>query len=210
LTALDLIRKWRGPMGSNYYDFVLPLSDTVVEKIREHLPTFGREVESAAKRKRGSKKAPKDAVLSAEYEQEAPFAHDEFQGIPDEEQPCISKEGGPTSEQETAQEVTLDTLPEIPVSSGPMLAPEISSLVDDLEKRTVRNTTVHFLESLGIVGPQIAMDEPIKVNREGLLAYLLEHDKNSIDSFCELIQGFDVQRHRLPHIDVPSNFPIPM
>lgn len=197
LTALDLIRKWRGPQSNNYYQFVLPLSNTVVEKIREHLPTFSRELEVSAKRKRGSKKVSENTVVTPEDKQEAPFAHDEFQGIPDEEQPCISKE---------EQKPVAETLE----SSGPALDPQISALLDNLERRPVRNSAIHFLASIGFVEPQLSLEQKTVVDREGLLVYLVEHEADTVVKFCELIQTYteSPDRTQLPTIDVPIMDPI--
>ncbi len=84
----------------------------------------------------------------------------------------------------TPDESVADTIRPVSISSEPTLDPQISSLLDSLEKRTVRNTVCRFLESLRFVEPQLAMDQKIVVDRESLLAYLAEHDANSIDEIC--------------------------
>ena len=80
--------------------------------------------------------------------------------------------------------------------------------LDAIEKGTVRNSVCRFLEYLGVVGPQLAMDEEIVVDRESLLTHLIEHDANSIDGFAGLHRIFAESSQQLPYIDVPESSPI--
>lgn len=93
--------------------------------------------------------------------------------------------------------------------SGVRLDAEISQLMDDLESRTIRNNTCRFLEFHGFIGPQLALDEPIHVDREGLLMYLIGQEANSLDKLGELTQAFTKSpQKRLPYIDLPAAVPI--
>src|SRR5208283_2986145 len=75
-----------------------------------------------------------------------------------------------------------------------------------------RNTTARFLEFLGYVGPQLASDQKIVIDRAGLLAYLLEQSANSVSRFGELVQDFATSPpdDLPPAIDLPMSTPISM
>ncbi len=92
------------------------------------------------------------------------------------------------------------------------LDPEISAVLDNLERNGRRNTTTRFLTASGFSGLQLASDEKIVIDRDGLLAFLLDRNANSLERFCELLDTFagSAQEKMLPSIDVPMSEPITM
>lgn len=181
LENLGLVQKWRGPHGANYYRVSFPLTGKVVEKISDRIPEYGVEPKC-----RPRKEPQTEAIATATVNEEE------------------------LSVQQIPEESVADTVQPDPSSSQPALDPEISSLLDAIEKGTVRNSVCRFLEYLGVVEPQLAMDQEIVVDRESLSAYLIEHDANSIDKFGELHQFFSESPQQLPYIDVPKSFPLPL
>ena len=91
-----------------------------------------------------------------------------------------------------------------PTSLEPVLDVQISTLLDTLERRGIRNVTTRFLMSQGFISPQLASDQKIVVDRDGLLSYLLEREANDVKAFCALIQELADRPHDLPpSIDIP-------
>jgi DNA-binding MarR family transcriptional regulator len=207
LKEMGLIRKWRSQRG-NYYELVLPLPETVVEKVRHYIPAFGREMELFRNRKRKKSLADnssKDAVIFPEIQQgistEDVLANNEEAHIPHET--CNAVERG------FSEEIAPEAVADVSTSEEPALDLQIAHLLDTLEHGTVRNGTCRFLESVGFLGPQLALDQPIVVDRRGLLGYLLDHDANTVMRFCELAEDFkNASLRRIPYIDVPLDFPI--
>jgi len=161
------------------------LTDEVVQAVQERIPEFGQEPQ-----RRQRKRLPAESATTIVLQNEGSITD-----------PIIPEEVIP---------VIQDTLPTTPTSLGPALDPEISALLGDLERRPVRNAAINFLASLGFVEPQLSLEQKTIVDREGLLAYLLEHDANSVTRFCGLIQSYTEasDREQLPYIDVPIMDPI--
>jgi hypothetical protein len=219
---LDLIRVWRGPEGANYYRFNLPLPDKVVEAIRARITEFGIEPVRPRARKRPSLMHVPATVATTALDVDTEPAAEPLENLHSGQaactagsQPCTSQENQTITEQtglESPDELVSDNIPESPEPPGLLLDPEISIALDDLERRSGRNTTVRFLEFLGYVGPPLASDQRIIIDRDGLLAYLLEQEANSVSCFCELVQDFATSPpdDLPPAIDLPMSTPISM
>jgi DNA-binding MarR family transcriptional regulator len=207
LRDLSLIRKWRSQAG-NYYELVFPLPETLVGKVRESIPAFGRELELSTKRKKKKVLADKSSdskSVSTALEQDAPPEDnpitDEKSGNPREI--CDAPEHG------LSRGITSEPIGKGSYSGEAAFDPQISRLLDQLERGTVRNTVCRFLEYLGFLAPQLALDQEITVDRSGLLAYLIERDANTITTFCELVEDFRKSAPKsAPYIDVPLTYPI--
>jgi hypothetical protein len=70
------------------------------------------------------------------------------------------------------------------------LAPEVGAVIDKLEQAQNLNTTGQFLTSVGLIPPQIASDERIEIDRDGLFQFLKERGSNSISGFTRLVKDF--------------------
>lgn len=207
LKEMDLIRKWRSQPG-NYYELVLPLPEKVIDTVREHIPSFGRELEWSARRKRKkglAQDSSNDALISSEIQEDVSLEDDP----PKNEEPHDPREVSDAPERVSSEEVAPETMMDAPSPEEPALDPQISRLLDTLEQGTVRNGTCRFLESLGFLDPQLGLDQKIVVDRPGLLRYLLKCDANTVEKFCELAKDFqDGSQNRIPYIDVPFAYPI--
>jgi DNA-binding transcriptional ArsR family regulator len=129
--SLGLMRIWRGPGGSNYYRVILPLTGEVVQAVRDRIPEYGMEP-----KRHQRKKASVETILINNSQMEQPMAAQEV------------------TEENTLEPIT-EAIPTGPASSEPALDAEITALLGALERRTVRNNTCHFLESLGFLGPHV-------------------------------------------------------
>ncbi len=219
---LDLIRVWRGPEGANYYQFKFPWPDKVVEAIQCRITEFGTEpVRLRARKKPSIVHMPVTVATTALDVDTEPNAeppekmHSDRAAFTAGSQQCTSREAQIIREQtgrESPDELVSDNIPESQEPPDLLLDHEISVVLDGLERRSDRNTTARFLEFLGYVGPQLASDRRIVIDRDGLLDYLAEQNANSISRFGGLVQDFAASPpdDLPPAIDLPMSTPISM
>ncbi len=48
LEDLGLVQKWRGPHGANYYRVAFPLTDEVIQAVRDRIPEYWRGTEASS------------------------------------------------------------------------------------------------------------------------------------------------------------------
>ena len=100
LEDLRLVRKWRGPHGTNYYRVSFPLTDEVIQKIHDRIPEYGVEP-----KRRPWKELQIEPIATATMNEEE------------------------RSVEEILGESVADTARLDPALSGPTLDPQISSLL---------------------------------------------------------------------------------
>jgi len=97
------------------------------------------------------------------------------------------------------EEVAAGAEDACPASTGnECLDPQVSALVDELERGQRRNITVEFLISEGLIPLPMASDTTFEIDRNGLFTFLRERDANSVGGFSALVQVF---------LESPTDFP---
>jgi hypothetical protein len=105
-------------------------------------------------------------------------------------------ESGMTQIPTDAEDVTQED--EIAVETAPALAPRIAQVLD-LKATDSNSVIVKFLKRHGLC--HINSFGTVRINRERLLAYLLERDANSLEGFSRLLAEFQAG----PQIDLPPD-----
>lgn len=171
-----LKKSWVDPSGRSVRCFNLPVTDAVFEYYRKH----------QKHKKSGQRKVESTVANTVPTDSEHPV---------DVAKPVISGKdfqndnGKQKSAQMTVTEEVLD--------------PEISSLIDELEEKQVRNTTVEYLISQGVIPFQIASDDVLNIDKDELLRFLRRWKANSLTAFTRLVEEFSKKQNRPLRIDLP-------
>lgn len=204
---IGLLKQWRGPFDKKqcYYKLNLPVTSSVLE-FYAHSPRKAREqsskqvleslVHHEAGPERGGHVSHEEVEERSTALSSCQVDHpDETENLVAGEIPIVQDEGpGPACAGPTAAQ----------------LHPDISAVMDKLERTCQRTDAADFLTVMEFLEPQLSCDEKIVIDREKLLAFLLDRDANSPEEFCGLVGEYtsSAQENMPPRIDLPMSEPI--
>ncbi|GEM_PF-4721032 len=182
--AIGLLNQWRGPFDKKqcYYRLNLPVASSVLEfYARSPRKTATESSEQVAGSLVHHEVGPERRAHVSHQEvaersttlSSCQVDHpDEAENLSAGEIPILQDEGpGPACTGSTAAQ----------------LHPDISAVMDKLERTCQRTDAADFLTVMGFLEPQLSSDEKIVIDRKGLLALLLDRNANFPDGFCKLV-----------------------
>jgi hypothetical protein len=184
-----LLKEWRGPfdLKQKFYRFNLPVSNEVLE--------FYEKTDARTSRKRTTER-PDTSIPSHPVVQVDVSTSEDMESTP----PADPLETALLQEVDMTQiETDTNNLTPAPeTKTEPMLDPRIAQVLD-LKAIDNDNIIVKFLKRQRLCHTNNF--GTIRINRERLLAYLLERDSNSLGGFTRLLEEFKAS----PQIDLPPD-----
>lgn len=184
---LGLIKQWRGTfdLKQKFYRVNLPVREEVFDFYGKTDETVPYRQDTGKPDLPNPSNSPIQVGLSAAPDGDAV-------PVPDAAETVSAREEGMT------EMTTENHVAPAEIATEPALDPRIAQVID-LKATDTNGVIVKFLKGLGLL--RINNFGAVRIDREGLLSYLLERNANSLEGFSRLVNEFKSS----PQFDLPPD-----